>query len=351
MAIDSVDPWRIGEWLISYPDTFVRRGLFGEFLQILNLNGKQRIVAIAVTQILIYIPLLLFIFANLKKSGFKNESIALALGPASVSFLSWDHQAFGRKEGLGIAALVFIAFANEERNRSRVRMLIGGGSLLFLSSLFISEINLAFLPGIIYLILKNKKIASTVIKNLASFSVAVLSITFALLSILNRGSNKIASDLCNEIKSIGLDSSLCGGSIQALRLDIGDVIKSNLELFPLYITYIPLFGWALIPVMSSVWFKNNIKSVLAMTCFIAPLFILASDYGRWIFMFNIQIVICMFAMETTQNIFSRVRTYRLMLFLVSFSIPHSNLQLEEIIFGPFQSLIYYWDSAQDIFAK
>jgi len=95
-----LDPWRIGEWLISYPNEFVRRGLFGEALGVLNLSGPQRVLVIALTQIIVYMPLIFYIFAHLKKSGFRRDCIALSLGPASMAFFSWDH-GFWKKGGSG----------------------------------------------------------------------------------------------------------------------------------------------------------------------------------------------------------------------------------------------------------
>jgi len=165
---------------------------------------------------------------------------------------------------------------------------------------------------------------------------------------MNRGTVKTSKSICKEIVTIGLDSSLCGGAIQALALNVKDAFASNVDRYPRYFFYFFLLAWALIPVLTSEWIKSNRTMFLVVLCFVAPLFVVASDYGRWIFMFNIQLVICMLASGLTQNIFSRVRVSRLIVFLFLFSIPHSNIQVEETIFGPIQSVMAYIGSIPEI---
>lgn len=347
-AIMALDPWRIGEWLISYPNEFVRRGLFGEALGVFNLSGNQRIVIIAVTQIVIYLPLGLYVFWHLKKSGFSNDCIAFAFGPASIAFFSWDHEGFGRKEGAGIAALIMLALAKQNSKVLQSKILLSCGVSTFLVSILISEINLVFLPSALYLILNNETWISLKSRIVVSCIATSGSAALALLAIINGGSEKTSKVICEEIVEIGLDESVCGGAIKALGLDAKDGFDSNVALYPQYILYFFLLAWGLIPTLTSEWIKGNKSYFFVTLCFTLPLFIVASDYGRWIFMLNIQLVICIFASGLTENCFSKVGLAKLLLFLFLFSIPHSNIQTKEILLGPIQSVISYIGALPDV---
>jgi hypothetical protein len=109
------------------------------------------------------------------------------------------------------------------------------------------------------------------------------------------GSKESVKEICDAVRKGGLvGRDLCFGSIKAIGLNFGDAFSEVQNAYPLYLFYIPLFFVALIPfIYSKVFNIGSIRYLMIIFGFI-PLFTI-SDYGRWIAMITISLLIVMLA--------------------------------------------------------
>jgi len=285
--------WAFGEWLINYGGGFVRRGLFGEIFILLTPHGEISLWFLFFIQIILIFTIWIYFIHYLNVSNFSWQSIALACSPLSICFLSWDQYVFARKELIGIFCLVLIAI-NIQKNYLSYTPLAILVLIIYSLAIFSSEVNLTILPGIIYLfwLANGKKYNYIFFHTLLLF--ILISFFSVFTSFVYRGGPTTASKICNEIMLKGLDPNLnCNGSVSIIGMRLQDMIEHLFKSFPGYFLYIPILILALLPILTTKWIQENRRWVLLMFIGIAPLFFLAWDYGRWIFILATELSICL----------------------------------------------------------
>ena len=305
----------IQEYLISYEFGFVRRGFLGSFLNLLS----DDIFSIAYLYIPIVIFLIHFIYTYLflKIYEFSAKSpidIFLLFSPALLT-----HQIYtvsggaGNKEIFGLISILVIVYYSQIKNQ---QLYILG--VLFLNiSFYIHEINLFFIFLMFY-ILRDKKYFSFV-----AFSTFINLLIFLYNYLNTENLTYIANKFCSEyyanFKNIGCEKSyyLNQDFFSSLEMVYSTVFTDN-KYFLVYGFYLLV---ALVPLIMNGFFIKNKLLVSIVFLNISPLFIIAIDWGRWLFLFLNMLSILYFYKSKDENIaIKKISTVYILVFGLSFLI-------------------------------
>lgn len=291
-------PYAITEWLINYSNGFIRRGLVGSIhLQIFPYGTASLAILLIVGVILFIIPAL-YALVWLHKSGYSWLSVVIVCNPAAFLFAAWDTGGLLRKEALGLAALTFLAIAYVNWKVGAIRsVLIFVSAIIYIIAAFSSEINSFLLPCFIYLI------SGLGVKGISHFWRKVTLGFFTLIGAAGllvgtffRGNSTYRSSVCDSIITKGFSESYCGGAINLIGFQVSEYFDLVVEHFPMNSIYFFIFlPLALAPIFSTSWVKENRIFLLFFVVIVAPLFIVAVDYGRTIAMFTTGLSLCVMA--------------------------------------------------------
>ncbi len=310
------------DWLINYNYGFVKRGLPGTIFMSLTKNPELLLDIISGTLITIYV--LIFFFLNKTFNSNKQNFISyiLIFSPAIFLFPIYDSQGSFRKEIIGILAL-FILTSYTKKSNYKVPLVIS--SIIYSFGLLSHSVNIFFLTTILFIIYKFYKSSS-----LFDYLIFVLPSIFFIF-VINFFSNseqelhEIRNSICNDLKEMGL-FNLCGhGSFDYLVWDLNAnfLISQNFiinERREEHYLYILLFFVSLIPFL----FDRNIKYLFipytAIGISFMPLFIVAIDWGRWIFIMSV----CFMAVYllSEKKIISNKIYFMLIIYPIFFRIEH-----------------------------
>ncbi len=277
------------DWLINYNYGFIKRGLPGTIFLSLTRNPELLLDIISGSLIVIY--LLIFYFLNKTYNNKKQTftSFILIISPAAFLFPIYDSQGAFRKEIIGILAL-FIVTSYVNDNNYKLPLLVA--SAIYTFGLFSHSVNIFFLTTILFIIYKfyNSRVAfDYILFIIPSFLYAGIVFIF---SNTEQELYFIRDSICNDLRDIGL-FNLCGrGSFDYLVWDLNAnfVISQNFiinERRDAHYLYIILFLFTLIPYIFD---KKSVKLILPFLLIgisFIPLFILAIDWGRWIYILSI----------------------------------------------------------------
>jgi hypothetical protein len=102
---DRLNFWAFTDWLIDYSSGFTRRGLSGEFINMLSAVAPPRMI-VAVLSWLIFLAVVLGYLRMLSSSVNVLNPFTMAgmlFLPSLLLFYVYDHDAFARKEIIGYA--------------------------------------------------------------------------------------------------------------------------------------------------------------------------------------------------------------------------------------------------------
>ena len=276
------------DWLINYNHGFLNRGLFGTLF--LNIFDNQESMLDSLSFILISVYIFIFYFLSKIFNSFNQNiiSVVMIFSPATFLFNIYDSQGSFRKEIIGILALVILA--SNIISIKEYQIYLSG--FIYTIAIFSHSVNLFFFTTIIYILfIKMKSV------NYRYYFLFIGSTLVNLLSnVLFSNSEdelKIKKDLiCEDLDKLDL-SNLCGyGSFEFLTWDLNAaflitqnyIINENRESSYLYIL---LFCISILPLLFD---KNNYKQIkyyLLVGISFTPLFLLAYDWGRWIYIVSI----------------------------------------------------------------
>lgn len=295
--------WTIGEWLINYSGGFVRRGLPGEIIYFLSSNFNiNPIIFVWIISVLSIFGLFILIKVFCRKyfyAPFLVSNLVL-LAPISEDFLV-------RKDAF-LVLIYGLSLLIVKRIKTKVISSSYGITCLNLLSILaiLSHESYAIwgLPSLVIVInfiLMNKR--TRILKSLFLSSLLIMpSIITFILCFLFKGDldNSKAihyswQNLSNILPSLSLlNSSSPDGAIYALGMGINSTIKLSLSTFTqfhLIIFWQPLM-W-LITIFFAIRLFGGLKNdtfvdikkliILIQLIPFIPLFLIARDYGRWIF--------------------------------------------------------------------
>ena len=326
----------LGDWLVNYEDGgFKRRGLSGSFFFLIqDLTGISLIYLVFFVQ-LFFCTLFYVSFYNLLKN--KNIPLfyfILLFSPIAMFFHLSELITVGRKEIIFIALFSLMAFWQNKKSFTRLKRIFIILSLFVFT--FWHELLLFYITYFILLELLfynySEKGYFNLVKTTATYLLAVLipaGLIFLFGSEINNGKS------IEILQQRGL--LLIKGGIFEYNTNSFETIKNEINN---YLWYLVPFFYGLALVFIILKKQNNLKLFyLFLLCifFSIPIFFLAVDWGRWIYIHFTFILILMGSLlaeknknEDKINLFSMKDTFILILFLLinlSFRMPICNFGL------------------------
>lgn len=343
------EAWQTGDWLINYSGGFVRRGGIGENL-FASLEPKNILVATFIIQIGFLVAFCAMALTLYWKSPKSPAWFALTLSPAFLLFPFLSPEGGLRKELFVLVAAGWFALAL--RFRWSVWSLTPVVPLFLLGS-FSHEITALMLPYFIFILVigVSHKIWDPLVARVFGALLAVITLVSLILSLLNPGSPDHVLSICADWTESGVwrDPDVlekyCQGSLSALGDTPIDALRNTVGLFPAYFSLITPVALASVPFI----FLRIPRSILILTIVLAaasvPLFILAEDYGRWIFVI---VSMSSFASLASHNVLKfnerKLPAWAALAFISLWSIPYSGVPTGSSLFTQVLTPPFQWIS-------
>jgi hypothetical protein len=293
--------WSTADWLISYADGFVRRGLFGELASYLQQNfaiNPTVFIFKLRTGIYLLICLGLMLIAIHQRMGV--FELLLILSPWALMFELNDPIAGGRKEILLILILIFFAIFNKciessQPSRSFLVDPVFYFLLISLPVLTLSHEGLFFffqyflLYQLIICNKSNRRYLSFVLPYLVSLLLLGLTYHF-------KGTPAQSQAICDRAIAWGQTVNFCDGSIASIGGYEFQIMQQYVRTLIVYL--ILIFGPIFFYIYSSFNKDRRLKVMILSACSILPvcvLFFLAQDWGRWLHISALLLFIVIFA--------------------------------------------------------
>lgn len=311
-------PWLTGDWLIDYSSGFVRRGLFGALIGVSNSDANEAFAIVALTQFFLAAMLFTLVGWLFWRTSRSPAWVMLVLSPAFLLFPLLDYEASARKELLGLAALALLAagFATHRTNLAAVLALP-----LYGLAVFSHEVNIAIMPAFLFLLLVQRKPADAATRLIIA-GYAAIGVVAMLASFAFRGSTELVYDMCARWRIRGIAG--CDGALDFLDqspLEAQEYLFSTL--FPAYWWYLVAAGLAVLPLIALRFFQQQWLIAVIIVAAATPLFVIAWDYGRWIYLVTAQLSLIALALARTDRIRPmRVPLVAAIAFIVLWSMNH-----------------------------
>jgi len=287
-AASSCDGWIVGDWLINYQEGFVRRGLSGSIMiGLSNLLGIKANFIVMWFQIIIFTAYMLIIFLLFYCKKINMWFVLLLLSPVTLFFPILSFPAAGRKEIILFFLFSFFVFLLQKKLlKSYISVVLF--SLLLLVATLCHELIVFYLPYFLFAIFLKSRIdkeSFPFIKSLIVISGSVL----IMIPIYLYGYQINTTSICAGLKEIGLSDNVCSGILSIPSYGLEDVVKT-IKNFNYFFNYSIALALGLIPFILFVYYSRSkvltvkILTAIFMLLFIfsLPIFIFATDWGRWL---------------------------------------------------------------------
>lgn len=289
------NPWTMGDWLINYQGGFIRRGFLGEIIyQISYFTHINPGIYVVIFQIFFYGIFFTFSYFSLKKQHFLLPYSFLIFSPFIFTFQINNLDGGGRKEIIYFAILAFIIWyskVKEYKNFEKVFYLI---MLLYPMIILTHEMLAIFLP---YLLVVYISVTNITKKNFFLITLLLLPSIFSFLFAIHYSG--VSSQVAEIFSSLSRENyTITKGAISWLDKDlyfginrvINNINHNN------YLYYIPIAIFATIAyipiyIKLKLFTKNKLLFSLILISLIGtiPLFIVAVDWGRFIYIHLVSI--------------------------------------------------------------
>jgi hypothetical protein len=278
-------PWKTGDWLINYSGGLVRRGFIGEvaraIAEVAKISYKWTTFFVQAFIFGSFLYLLLSKFYEYK--NIKNSWLVL-LSPAFI-FMFWinANETIFRKEMLMYLSLIFTLKAFSNQHPSYFWYVLG--LILYLVSGLSHEMALFIFPFFAFIVWDWRKSAS--IENLSALKYLVpIILSSALIlffALANPGTEKQMLAICDDLSGKNFSANICNGAISWIGRDAayGFQLVQNYGIV-FWINYLSLAILVFLPLFSLSLDRGIVFLIFASFLFMAPLFIIAVDYGRFI---------------------------------------------------------------------
>jgi hypothetical protein len=306
------DPWSHGDWLISYSDGFIRRGLFGEIVFVVaDLTLVPVGILVLATQVGAGAVFFFGCARLLVNSELKLGLVAISLIPMSFTYVWVDPASAGRKEVLLFLLAIFWQRLEAQQKRTGIPHI--AASLIFLSLVLSHEGFFVYAPLLLLIsILSFPEISWSEVVQRSIALVLPSSIAVAAISLID--SDSTPAGLCAPILRAGYTPYTCEGAV-SLAAESGpsgiEYGLSWLEGFPSnYLWYIGIGAlyyiiiWiVLLAATKKVHFRLGRKVVLTVALVgilsPVPLFVIAVDWGRYLQMILVMFSIALMSSKST----------------------------------------------------
>lgn len=284
--------WILGDWLINYQDGgFKRRGISGSFLFVLyNITGIKLQLLVFLEQLFFYVFFMFFFFKTLRYRVVTIGYVLFVLSPLTFVFCLNNLTSVGRKEIIIFSIFAFFVYSISSNSYSKLRENVV--LTMIFGSVFFHEIMFFYVPYfIVVLYFFNQKV------NWFNYSRYVMAAFIPVVFIYLFGGDINQGKTLAILLQKGVD--IKGGIIQwPTEFDTFSYYLDYSKMYALYALSF-LLGLVLVFFLLKELSLNNkvIKEFFMIigACFIftIPIFILAVDWGRWIYIhFTIILLIC-----------------------------------------------------------
>lgn len=288
--------YAIADWLINYSGGFVRRGLPGAFILLIShlFHVPPPWIA-AVIPVAIYVAFLCGVYRLAAPLHRDVLWYAMLFSPATLTFMITNPLSVCRKDVLVMAALTaVILLALRGISGVRLSLVIA----LFFAIMVLSH-------DALYCCFPYFFAAAALERNSLKDAVRVTAIPFALAAVLidvathYPGNDSVAMAVCKSVggRWISIDDTndLCSGAIKHLGWSFQKARLQelqNLHYWPLYAVLAVLSFAPFIAMLIVLWKRDGLRfqvKVISWTATLSailslPLFYLTTDWGRWIHM-------------------------------------------------------------------
>lgn len=270
------------DYLISWEGGAVRRGALGSALLLLPVDGEGLLWVVAVLQGVLLLGLygaVALLVASYRPTW--NLAI-LVLSPAFLLFPVLNPAESARKELFGLLALALLAIWVRRLTGSWLAWVALG---VLAIGAWAHEVNALLLPSAVVLVVL--AVRRGVVQRTWAITWAVMASGAAgaalVFSVLNPATQETTARLCLSLIDRGLTEDYCGGALTMIAMPPVDAVRWVVTWYPEYFLYIPLIVMALVAVY--LWSPSRwVWGVLALQgAALLPLFVVAIDYGRWIY--------------------------------------------------------------------
>jgi hypothetical protein len=281
--------WAVGDWLINYAAGFVRRGLLGELILRLSdaTNFKPNILVI-LTQVSLWIAFVFLFFIRLRNKQISFYFLLIIFSPAFILFYGFDGAAVGRKEIILMVLYGAWLCVIDKRSAPTVPQTLLFSTLIFFATLM-HELFFFYSLYFMFAVWVNpsyhdQKWPVVFFIPLASFA--------AMLLIFFSGGSLLEPEICQRLASYAPDPQICLGILNSPELGLSEsVLLFVSKLIPLK-TLAFAFS-VLLPIVPVALFmygadspRRAPKQVILLCALLyvcsLPLFVIASDWGRFI---------------------------------------------------------------------
>ncbi len=338
------------DWLISYRFGYVNRGLFGTFVLNTFNNANSILNFLSYSLVFVYVTIFFYLSSILSLKPQGVVTYALIFSPAFFLFNIYDSQGAFRKEILGILSLFLLI--NSMRNEDKKRYIFLS-SFFYTIGIFSHSVNLFFLTTILLILYKFKN-SKSVTDYLLYLIPTSINFIFYFLFSNNEQQLYLKRDLmCAELEMLNL-SNLCSyGSFDFLVWDLNAaylitqnyIINENRQASYFYIV---LFLFSTFPLVFDKNTYLNLKYYFFVGVSFIPLFLIAYDWGRWIYIMSV----CFFTLYilSEKNIIKSKFKYFLVLYPFLFRIEHCcNPSIDISITKIFENIDYLFMNILSVF--
>lgn len=312
-------PWQTGDWLIDYSAGFVRRGLFGELLGSFDLDAVQLIASVALVQFFMAGTLFTAVGFLFWRSSRSPAWIMLILSPAFMLFPLLDPDASARKEWIGLVALAIIAVATS-LSRTGLGAMIA--IPIFAVAAFSHEVNIVIVPAIVYLVLVHGGDIRRELMYAIAAVYGLIAAAAGAAALIGSADAQMVADICANWLNRGIPD--CNGALLYLNQTPQEAQQYLFaELFPAYWGYLIPAALALVPLFAVRFLPKHWVIAVIIVATSAPLFFIAWDYGRWIFLITAQLSLIALAITRRDGTASfRVPLYAALAFILLWGVEH-----------------------------
>jgi hypothetical protein len=321
--------WALSEWLINYQGGFVRRGLAGQLIRSLAGDGGRAIATVNGLVFSVFASFcgLLTCLVVLSRRVTPLMAVMLLLVPGGIYGMVMGNEFYFCKEMVfnaylaAVATLFLLAVRTEGSSFSRaarvltiVLIVVGSAILPFLHEAFLF---MSAVPTGVIVYWLGSRVSHETGRSAAAAYLAVVIAQFLLLAMF-KGNDQIASAIWSSIhpedqKLISSDGTI-GGAILAISWSIWTASMLPLQV----LTSGNAWNWALMIVASAGYLvvttfagAGPMKKAYRRAAWVAtlyglclagslPLYIFGWDWGRWIAVVNLSVVILICAGEFHQ---------------------------------------------------
>lgn len=317
--------WKTGDWLINYSDGFIRRGLFGSLVHWISGFGVSLLWLVFVIQITIYGLMFHFVLRlyNLNDKGY--FWLLILFSPAFLLFPFYDFQGGFRKEILVLTLFAYfsLSYAQATISNHQVAWII----VCYILAALSHEITIFVLPFFLYLLWQCVETNQLKKQHAISFSIGFIAVSFLILAIsyFFKRSGNSASVICDSLVDRSLNPNICNGAISWLKEDsLSSFNRVSEMLGGQSLSVINFVALAFAPtVFTTFWNRKTLVLFVFSFAFMIPLFVLAIDWGRWIYIFAFMFY-CVLLSARATVIHSFNLSYFVLgfVYLTTWNIPH-----------------------------